>query len=157
MRHLIYPGCFGGSQRQGRDLAGQVRAQVRKAFQGLSKQVSFSLRHERIASGDPCRECSKVGCDEAARFVAKIPQLRKALEGDVKAAFERDPAARSLEEIVLSYPGVLAITIYRLAHELWLQGLFLAARMMSEYAHTMTGIDIHPGATIGRTSSLTMG
>jgi len=67
----------------------------------------------------------------------------------VKAAFDRDPAARSFQEIVLSYPGVLAIAIYRLAHELWLQEVYLIARMMTEYAHSITGIDIHPGATIG--------
>ncbi len=149
LRNLIYPGCFGVPQARGSDLAGQVSAQVRKVFEELSAQVSLSLRHECIASAGPCGECSEVGRDEAARFLGKIPQLRKVLEGDVRAAFERDPAARSLEEIVLSYPGVLAITTYRLAHELWLQGQFLVARMMSEYAHTMTGIDIHPGATIG--------
>jgi len=149
LRDLIYPGCLGGSQGQGSDLARHVSAQVRKVFGMLSYQVSLSLRHECIASGEPCGKCSELGRAEAIRFLEKIPQLRKALMGDVKAAFDRDPAARSLEEVVVSYPGVLAITIYRLAHELWLQGVLLIARMMSEYAHTMTGIDIHPGATIG--------
>jgi serine O-acetyltransferase len=149
LRKIIYPGCFGVPQIQSSDLPGQVSAQVRNVFEELSAQVALGLRHGCIASAGPCEKCSEVGRDEAARFLGKIPRLRKALEGDVKAAFERDPAAKSLEEIVLSYPGVLAITVYRLAHELWLQGLFLVARMMSEYAHTMTGIDIHPGATIG--------
>lgn len=149
LRDLIYPGCFGGSQGRGSDTARHVGTQVRKVLGKLSHQASLSLRHECIASGEPCEECLELGRAVAIRFLEKIPQLRNALMRDVKAAFDRDPAARSLEEVVVSYPGVLAITIHRLAHELWLQGVFFVARMMSEYAHTITGIDIHPGATIG--------
>jgi serine O-acetyltransferase len=87
---------------------------------------------------------------EALVFLKKIPSLRRILAGDVQAAYDGDPAAKSLDEIIFSYPGLLAVTVYRVAHELHLQGIPLLPRIMTEYAHSITGIDIHPGATIGR-------
>ncbi|MBN2582942.1 MAG: serine acetyltransferase, partial [Planctomycetes bacterium] len=80
----------------------------------------------------------------------RIPAIRKLLALDVRAAFSGDPAAKEFSEIILSYPGLLAISVYRLAHELWQLGVPLLPRMMTEYAHAVSGIDIHPGATIGR-------
>ncbi len=85
-----------------------------------------------------------------ASFVARLPEVRRRLAEDVEAAFEGDPAAKSFAEIVVSYPSIDAIAIYRLAHELVLLGLPLIPRIMAEHAHARTGIDIHPGATIGR-------
>ena len=76
--------------------------------------------------------------------------VREMLEYDVQAAFDGDPAAKSLDEIIFSYPCLVAISIYRLAHELFEQGIPLIPRMMTEYAHSITGIDIHPGARIGK-------
>ena len=84
------------------------------------------------------------------RFLEMLPELRLLLAEDVQAAFDGDPAAKSLDEIVFCYPGVAAVTVYRLAHELHGLGVPLIPRMMTEYAHGKTGIDIHPGATIGR-------
>jgi serine O-acetyltransferase len=80
----------------------------------------------------------------------KIPQIRELLSGDIKAAYDGDPAAMSNEEVILSYPCVLAITTHRIAHELYLRGVPLIPRIMSEHVHSMTGIDIHPGARIGK-------
>ena len=85
-----------------------------------------------------------------ARFVARLAEVRRCIAEDVEAAFEGDPAAKSFAEIVFCYPGVEAVTIYRLAHELLLLGVPLIPRMMTEHAHAQTGIDIHPGARIGR-------
>lgn len=79
-----------------------------------------------------------------------LPAVREMLEDDVQAAFDGDPAAKSLDEVIFSYPCLVAISIYRLAHELFIQGIPLIPRMMTEYAHSATGIDIHPGAKIGR-------
>lgn len=149
LRNLIYPGCFGAQDSDRRNLADYVRDKTVQVFDKLSVQVSLSLRHGCIESGELCKQCRELGQAQATRFLQKIPGLRKMLMGDVKAAFDRDPAARSLEEIILSYPGVLAVTIYRLSHELWLQEVPFVPRMMTEYAHSITGIDIHPGATIG--------
>jgi serine O-acetyltransferase len=84
------------------------------------------------------------------RFVAGLPEVRRRLAEDVEAAFEGDPAAKSFAEIVVAYPSVRAIAIYRIAHELHAQGVPVLPRMMTEHAHDLTGIDIHPGATIGR-------
>ena len=83
-------------------------------------------------------------------FFSKLPMVREMLEYDVQAAFDGDPAAKSLDEIIFSYPCLVAISIYRLAHELFEQGIPLIPRMMTEYAHSITGIDIHPGARIGK-------
>ena len=84
------------------------------------------------------------------QFFAAIPKVREYLNTDIQAAFDGDPAASSKDEIVLAYPGLLAITIYRFAHELFLLNVPLIPRMMTEYAHRHTGVDIHPGATIGK-------
>ncbi len=86
----------------------------------------------------------------AVAFLHRIPALRMLVNSDLEAAFDGDPAAKSMEEIVLAYPGLLAITVYRIAHELFLLQVPLIPRMMTEYAHNRTGVDIHPGATIGR-------
>jgi len=84
-----------------------------------------------------------------ADFIAKIPSIRSTLDSDVQAAYEGDPAATSRMEVVVSYPGLYAVTVHRLAHELYLQKVPILPRVMSEIAHSKTGIDIHPGATIG--------
>jgi serine O-acetyltransferase len=86
----------------------------------------------------------------AAHFFARLPAIRELLAGDVEAAFEGDPAAKSFAEIVVAYPSTLAISTYRIAHELHVKGVPVLPRIMSEHAHDRTGIDIHPGATIGR-------
>jgi serine O-acetyltransferase len=85
-----------------------------------------------------------------ARLLERLPGIRTLLSEDVEAAFEGDPAAKSFAEIVVAYPSIRAIAIYRIAHELHVLGLPILPRMMTEYAHDRTGIDIHPGATIGR-------
>ena len=84
------------------------------------------------------------------QFLKKIPQLRDILATDVQAAYDGDPAAYNTDEIIVSYPGFYAITVYRIAHELYLSGVPLIPRIMTEHAHNRTGIDIHPGATIGK-------
>ena len=83
-------------------------------------------------------------------FLSKIPSIRDYLATDVVAAFNGDPAAYSTDEIILCYPGFFAITVYRVAHELWKLKIPMIPRVLSEYAHGLTGIDIHPGATIGK-------
>ena len=90
------------------------------------------------------------GADLNGDFLNKLPEIRETLATDVQAAYNGDPAAYSIEEIIFSYPGIFAITVYRIAHELWLLDIPMIPRIMSEYAHNLTGIDIHPGATIGK-------
>jgi serine O-acetyltransferase len=90
-----------------------------------------------------------MGREEALVFLEKLPKLRRTLAQDVRAHYDGDPAAKSLDEIVFSYPGLYAIFVYRVAHELFLRNIPLMPRIMTEHAHSRTGIDIHPGARIG--------
>jgi serine O-acetyltransferase len=145
---MLFPGCPGAGAHGG-DTAKHADWLVREAFDRLSVQISVSLRHGCMKSGPPCERCAAWGQEKAVLLLERLPHLRKVLVGDVKAAYDRDPAARSLEEVVLSYPGLVAITAYRIAHELWLLEVPFIPRMMTEYAHGRTGIDIHPGAKIG--------
>ncbi len=114
----------------------------------LSKQIMLVL--ENAGSSEEGEETSEERAyDICIAFLAKIPQLRKTLEMDLQAAYDGDPAAAGIDEIIFSYPGYYAIFVYRIAHELQLLHVPLLPRMMTEIAHSATGIDIHPGATIG--------
>jgi len=101
---------------------------------------------EKCDTGD----CRTMAEDATGHLLAQLPNIRGLLKGDVTAAFDGDPAAKSYEEIVLSYPCIIAIATYRIAHELYLKDVPLIPRIMTECAHAKTGIDIHPGAKIGR-------
>ena len=111
----------------------------------LMEDVIFNLSRQ-IATilGD-----EEKGRELSLTFFHQIPKVRAMVQTDLQAAFDGDPAASGKEEIIFSYPGLFAITVYRLAHELQLLGVPMLPRMMTEYAHSVTGIDIHPGATIG--------
>lgn len=105
-----------------------------------------------VWEADPATDLLRNWIDEevAVRFAKCVPELRERLKEDVRAALEGDPAADSEEEFILAYPGFRAVAVQRIAHELWKSGERLLPRLMTEYAHSVTGIDIHPGAQIGR-------
>ena len=122
------------------------------ALNALLKQVRLELRYAarhqgESADGEAALEARAVRI--VRDFAAALPELRRLLDSDVLAAFHGDPAARSVDEVLLCYPGVLAVIHHRLAHHLYRAGLPLLARISAELAHSATGIDIHPGATIG--------
>ena len=112
----------------------------------IERAYKYQCRMQNCDTGD-CREMAE---DATMHLLTCLPDIRDLLKGDVSAAFEGDPAARSYEEIIISYPCITAIATYRIAHELYLKEVPLIPRIMSEYAHSKTGIDIHPGAQIGR-------
>jgi serine O-acetyltransferase len=120
-----------------------------RLYELLSAQISRSIRHECRRMDDLCVKCVHKGWEEALFFMEKMPELRRLLARDVRAHYEGDPASKSLDEIVFCYPGLYAIFVYRVAHELFERGIPLMPRIMTEHAHSLTGIDIHPGATIG--------
>src|SRR5262249_49380004 len=130
-----------------------VRERLDDLQSRLREQVYRGLHHRCPLSGpDRTLECS--ACASAAegitwRFLAAVPELRAALATDVEAAYEGDPAATGTDEVIFSYPGFYAITCYRMANRLLLEGASIIPRMITEHAHEKTGIDIHPGATIG--------
>jgi serine O-acetyltransferase len=109
----------------------------------------LSIKHDCQRYDLVCTHCQERGQEEAINFLRELPQIKKTLTTDVQAAYDGDPAAKNVDEVIISYPGVFAITIHRIAHRLWQQNIPLLPRMMSEHAHSITGIDIHPGASIG--------
>lgn len=113
----------------------------------VEKSLKYICRKVRECPHDVCRRRAQVVVKE---LLEKIPELRAVVSGDVEAAYNGDPAAVSTEEVIISYPCVLAITTHRIAHELYLRGIPLIPRIMSEHVHSLTGIDIHPGAKIGK-------
>jgi serine O-acetyltransferase len=119
-----------------------------EVFEGLEKQVLFELRS--AAESADGENLGKLAGLKTRRFGEALPDLRRMLDTDVEAAYLGDPAARSLDEILLCYPGVRATLYYRVAHQLHLLDLPLIARIISEISHAETGIDIHPGAVIGK-------
>ena len=116
----------------------------------LADQIERAYQYQcRIKECDDC-DCRTRAENVTQNLLNRLPIIRERLKGDVHAAFEGDPAAKSYEEIVISYPGIIAIATYRIAHELFLDQVPLIPRIMTECAHARTGIDIHPGAKIGR-------
>jgi len=116
----------------------------------LAGQIERAYLYQcRIKDCDDC-DCRTKAENVTQQLLKRLPGIREMLKGDVHAAFEGDPAAKSYEEIVISYPGIIAIATYRIAHELYLEQVPLIPRIMTECAHAKTGIDIHPGAEIGR-------
>jgi serine O-acetyltransferase len=115
----------------------------------LKEQIELALRHECKLKECPTSDCSLMAGFHANELLKRIPSIRQVLRTDVVAAYDGDPAAKSFEEIVISYPYISAISIHRLAHEMYRMEIPLIPRIMSEYAHSQTGIDIHPGARIG--------
>lgn len=150
LKKVLFPGYFGPQELDEITLAYQMGMEVNTLFTLLSKQISLSIRHECRRYQQVCTLCIDRGQQEALTFLKKLPRLRRVLGEDVRAAYQGDPAAKSHDEIIFCYPSILAIAIYRLAHELFVQDIPLLPRMMTEEAHSITGIDIHPGARIGQ-------
>ena len=116
----------------------------------LSEQIERAYKYQCRLQNCGTGACRAMAEEATLHLLAQLPTIREMLKGDVGAAFEGDPAAKSHEEIVISYPCITAIATYRIAHELYLKEVPLIPRIMSECAHAKTGIDVHPGATIGR-------
>jgi serine O-acetyltransferase len=149
LRELLFPGFSGGRRAHGAQLKAQVEARLASVRVRLAEQVFRGVHHRCRVQGADCR-----GCEESAGRITDglldaLPELRALLMTDVRAAFEGDPAATGADEVVFSYPGIRAICVFRIAHRLFELGAAIVPRMMTELAHSETGIDIHPGATIG--------
>jgi serine O-acetyltransferase len=148
---VIYPGYFGEANVNKSNIKYFVGSMLSSIYSRLVNEVEKSLKYLSrifgVGSEETCRRRARMVVKE---FLERIPEIRALLSGDIQAAYEGDPAAKSTDEVILSYPCVLAIATYRIAHELWIRGVPLIPRIMTEYAHSKTGIDIHPGAKIGK-------
>jgi serine O-acetyltransferase len=148
-REILFPGYFSREKLDPITMKYSIGKSVSDLFDVLSEQVTHSIRHDCKRYNQPCSECTDQGHRVAIDFLEQVPDLQKAMALDVRAAYEGDPAAKSYDEIIFSYPGIFAIAVYRVAHVLYEMEVPLLPRIMTEYAHSVTGIDIHPGAEIG--------
>jgi serine O-acetyltransferase len=151
-RAILFPGYFGKSSVNIHTIQYQIGVSMERLHKLLTQQILAGLCFGLMT--DECECQSEIPCHETAsalalKVIEKLPEIRRILATDVEAAYNGDPAADSFSEIISCYPVIKALTNYRLAHELVLLGVPLIPRMMTEMAHSETGIDIHPAATIG--------
>ena len=139
LRRLMFPAYFGDEELMALEPENYAALLMDRIEKQLAAQIALALPEEKAA-------CAKV---LAGQIIDCLPAVQSTLLTDVEAIFDGDPAAQNKEEVVFAYPGLFAIFAYRVAHELCLRHVPIIPRMMTEYAHSRTGIDIHPGATIG--------
>lgn len=147
---IVYPGFYQEKTYRFYNMDSRSTVIIEDLIYNLSKQAAVALRQSEECLGLSQEKIDELSMEKVLNFFKCIPKIREFVESDVVAAFDGDPAAFNKNEVILSYPGLMATTIYRLAHEMWLQKIPLIPRMMTEFAHSRTGIDIHPGATIGK-------
>ena len=153
---LMYPGYFGRRDLNAENLAAHVAQRVAALIPKLEQEMEHCLCYgreretaTRVKGRNEFGECAPRARELAEIFLSRLPEIRGLLIRDVQAAFDGDPAATNLDEVVLAYPGLLAVSVYRIAHALYDLGVPMMARIMTEWAHSKTGADIHPGASIG--------
>ena len=149
LRNIIFPEYFKNSNYRVYTIRNNLAMQLEDVMYNLSKQISIVLKylpeHEDKSDDELLTEAEQL----TLKFLDRLTEIRRLINTDLEAAYDGDPAAFNKPEIVFSYPGLFAILVSRIAHELYLLNVPLIPRIMTEYAHTQTGIDIHPGATIG--------
>ena len=146
---IVYPGYYRDRSYKIYNIKSNSTVTIEDVAYHLNKQILLALKYTAKEEND-VEKLTEQAEKDTVTFLKKIPDVRAMLETDLEAAFQGDPAAKYRDEIILSYPGMFAITVNRLAHELFLLEVPLIPRIMTEYAHSITGIDIHPGATIGK-------
>jgi len=148
---VLFPGYFSPDKLDPVNLKYHMGQTVSNLFDMLSLQINHSIRHDCLRYNKPCSvDCDEQVYSKALSLLESVPAIRQTLATDVRATFDGDPAAKSYDEVIFSYPGLFAIMVYRIAHRLYLQDVPLLPRIMTEYAHSVTGIDINPGADIGK-------
>ena len=148
LRELIFPGYFGRQNLASKSLSYHVGSLLADIHDRLVAQVARAFVHEEEPDCASAPQAQQRAEEVVRDFLGAIPKLRAILATDAQAALDGDPAAGSVGEIIFCYPGFFAISVFRLAHELHLRGVPLIPRIMTEHAHSLTGVDIHPGATI---------
>lgn len=148
-RAILFPGYFGKSSVNTRTIRYHIGVNVERMHKLLTEQVMAGLCFSNCNAEEDSTICHTKASEIAAEVIAKLPAIRQTLATDVEAAYNGDPAAVSFGEIISCYPVIKALTNYRVAHELHVLGVPLIPRILTEMAHSETGIDIHPGAQIG--------
>lgn len=149
IRSILFPGYFGNSAVNSKTMLYHIGVNADRLLSLLSMQIKAGLSFYKRAEELPCPEIEKHSKEMAREFIAQLPEIRRKLHTDALSAFNGDPAAKSIGEVIFCYPGLRAVTNYRIANALLQLGVPLIPRIITEIAHSETGIDIHPGATIG--------
>jgi len=151
VRQLLFPGYFGSKKLTNENVRFHVGNLLGRLGDDLTEQITHCMCIDRrCAQCDTPEQCREQAENYANGLLERIPRIRDMLALDAQAAYDGDPAAKSIDEVIYCYPGFYAVMVYRVAHELHLLGVPLMPRMMTEYAHGVTGVDIHPGAEIGK-------
>jgi serine O-acetyltransferase len=148
LRTLLFPGYLGNTETASADVVHHIGKTIHSVIRPLEEQVRRALCFS-CEQADALPGCSQRAAELVRQFLKRLPAVQQTLLGDIMAAYEGDPACETPEEAILAYPGVYTLTYYRIAHELYELEIPLLPRMITEIAHGATGIDIHPGATIG--------
>ncbi len=149
LRRVVFPGYFGDENISSTMPGYFLGNMLTHIYEELKTQIEIAFLYDDKGASRP-EEVTEKARDICERFISRLPYIQKMLLMDVQAGFDGDPAAKSKEDIIFSYPGLFAIYVYRIAHELYVQNVPFIPRIMTEYAHGKTGIDINSGATIGR-------
>ena len=150
IRKVLFPGFFDQNRVRSEYIKYLIGQRIEFIQYHLKKQIARVLGNAEDCDMCPRAEATVQAGEIVEKFLETIPTIREYLYTDVQAAYDGDPAAYSTDEVIFSYPGIFTITVYRIAHELVKLGVPLIPRIMTEYAHSLTGIDINPGATIGK-------
>jgi len=148
-KRILFPGYFTSSQLHAANLEYYIGKQTTDLYEKVAEQITMAIRHDCRRNDLPCTNCESQSHKAALKFIESLPRVAAILATDIRAALRGDPATKSPDEVIFCYPGLQATTVFRLAHELFLLNVPVIPRIMTEYAHSMTGIDIHPAATIG--------
>lgn len=149
VRRILFPGYFTQTTLAQANLEYYLGQETTSLLENLSRQIISAFQHDCFRHDLSCTNCADQGQEIALKIVQEFPSIKKLMDTDIRAAYEGDPAAKGYDEIIFSYPGILAISIYRLANLLHKYKVPVIPRIMTEHAHSLSGIDIHPGATIG--------
>ncbi len=147
---IVFPGFFREKSYRFYNFNSRLTVMIEDVLYLLNKQITIALKQSPEYAEMSLEEREEIACDISGQFILRLSKVRELVETDVQAFYDGDPAAYNHNEVILCYPGLRAIVTARLAHELYLLGVPLIPRMMTEEAHSRTGIDIHPGATLGR-------
>ncbi len=148
-RQILFPGYFTKSKLHGSNLEYYLGKETSELYERLTGEIIMAIRHDCRRSNLPCTNCEQRGHKIALAFIKKLPGISALLSSDIRATLAGDPATANSDEVIFSYPGLLATSIFRMAHELHLLAVPIIPRIMTEHAHSQTGIDIHPAASIG--------
>ena len=149
IRSVLFPGYFRNSEINRETVGYYTGAKLERIYRGLSEQIKRGFCFTCDVNDGSCVDCDAKAKDITEKFIERLPEMRRLLAFDAKAAYIGDPAAKSIAETIFCYPSIMAMTYHRIAHELYKLEVPLIPRIISEMAHSRTGIDIHPGAQIG--------